>query len=58
MNRDRAAFAFGVLALALAGLAFWTAYGAVNWRIVGLLAPAAMVVVVIGVLLLSRRRHN
>ncbi len=57
MNRDRAAFAFGVLALALAGLAFWTAYGQVNWRLVGLLAPAAMVVVGIGVLLLSRRHH-
>ncbi len=57
MNADRAAFAFGVLALALAGLAFWTAYGRVNWGLVSLLAPAAMVVAGIGVLLLSRRRY-
>lgn len=57
MSRDRAAFAFGVLSLALAGLAFWTAYGQVNWRLAGLLVPAAMVVVGIGVLMLSRRHH-
>ena len=57
MSSDRAAFAFGVLALALAGLGFWTAYGQVDWRLVGLLIPAAMVVAGIGVLLLSGRHH-
>lgn len=57
MRRDRAAFAFGVLALALAGLALWTTYGHVDWKLVGVLVPAAMVVAGIGVLLLSRR-HN
>ena len=45
------------VSLALAGLAFWTAYGQVNWRLAGLLVPAAMVVVGIGVLMLSRRHH-
>ena len=57
MRRDRAAFAFGVLALALAGLAFWTTYGHLDWKLVGMLVPAAMVVAGVGVLLLSRR-HN
>ena len=55
--RDRAAFAFGVLALALAGLGFWTTYGHVDWSLVGLLAPAGMVVIGVGMLVLSRN-HN
>lgn len=55
--RDRAAFAFGVLALALAGLGLWTSYGIVDWRLVGFLAPAGMVVIGVGMLLLSRN-HN
>lgn len=57
MTRDRTAFVFGVLALTLAGLALWTAYGQVDWPLVGVLVPGAMVATGIGVLLLSRR-HN
>ncbi len=57
MRRDRAAFGFGVLAVALAALGLWTAYGQVQWRLVGIAAPIALVVVAIGILLLSRR-HN
>jgi uncharacterized membrane protein YfcA len=55
--RDRAAFAFGVLTLALAGLSLWTVYGHVDGKLVGILVPAAMVIAGIGVLVLSRR-HN
>jgi uncharacterized membrane protein YfcA len=54
---DRTAFAFGVLALALAGLGLWNNYGNVDWHLVGLLAPAGMVVIGVGMLLLSRN-HN
>ncbi|MGC3995899.1 MAG: hypothetical protein QM779_17585 [Propionicimonas sp.] len=57
MRRDRAAFAFGVLAVAFAALALWTVYGVVDRKLVGILVPAAMVVAGVGVLLLSRR-HN
>jgi uncharacterized membrane protein YfcA len=57
MTRDRAAFAFGVLALALAGLGLWNSYGHVDWHLVGILAPAGMVVIGVGMLLLSRN-HN
>ncbi len=54
MTGDRAAFAFGILALALAGLGLWTSYGHVDWRLVGVIAPAGMVVIGVGMLLLSR----
>jgi uncharacterized membrane protein YfcA len=57
MRPDRAAFGFGILAVALAALALWTAYGHVQWRLVGVATPVALVVVGIGILLLSRR-HN
>ena len=57
MTRDRAAFAFGILALSLAGLGLWNNYGIVDWHLVGLLAPAGMVVMGVGMLLLSRS-HN
>ncbi len=57
MSRDRSAFAFGFLSLALAALALWAAYGEVDWRPVGVLVPVAMVVTGIGVLLLSGRHH-
>lgn len=57
MKADRAAFAFGVLALGLAGLALWTNYGHVDWRLVGMFAPAALIVIGAGMLLLSRRNN-
>ena len=57
MKPDRIAFAVGVLALMLAGLGFWTTYGQVDLRLAGMLAPAALIVIGAGMLLLSRR-HN
>ena len=57
MKPDRVAFAVGMLALLLAGLGFWTSYGQVDLRLVGVLAPAALIVIGAGLLLLSRR-HN
>lgn len=56
MTHDRTAFAFGALALALAGLALWANYGRVDWHLVGLMAPAVMVVIGVGMLLLSLNR--
>lgn len=55
MTGDRTAFVFGVLALILAGLGLWAAYGEVEWGLVGILVPVAMVATGVGVLLLSRR---
>ncbi len=57
MTGDRAAFAFGVIALALAGLGLWNTYGHVDWNLVGILAPAGMVVIGVGMLLLSRNTN-
>ena len=57
MSRDRAAFAFGLLAPMLAGLGLWSAYGRVDWQLAGMLAPVVMVVAGIGILVLSRRPH-
>jgi uncharacterized membrane protein YfcA len=57
MNRDRTAFVFGVFALVLAGLALWANYGRLEWNLVGVLVPAAMVVAGVGVLVLSRPRN-
>lgn len=57
MRHDRTAFAFGVLALALAGFALWTVYGQVDLKLVGVLGPIVLIVAGVGVLLLSRR-HN
>lgn len=55
MKADRTAFATGLAALGLAGLALWFSYGAVDWRLVGVLIPVALVVIGAGMLLLSRR---
>ena len=57
MKADRTAFAFGVLALCLAGLALWTNYGHVDWRLAGLFTPAVLIVIGAGMLLLSRRNN-
>ncbi|MFZ0530789.1 MAG: hypothetical protein WAL91_09655 [Propionicimonas sp.] len=51
---DRVAFAIGVLAVLVAGLALWLYYGTIDWRLVGVLAPAALVIIGAGMLLLSR----
>ena len=42
---DRTAFAVGVLAIAIAGLALWLHYSTIDWRQVGLLAPVVLVVI-------------
>lgn len=54
MNADRNAFAFGMAALAVAILALWANYGQIDWRIVGLAAPIALVVIGVGMLALSK----
>jgi hypothetical protein len=54
MRSDRVAFAFGVIALVLGGLALWSNYGPLDWRIVGLLAPISLVVIGVGMLLLTK----
>ncbi len=57
MRTDRAAFAVGISALLFAGLGLWSAWGQVDWRIVGFLIPAALVVIGVGMLLLTQRRN-
>lgn len=57
MKPDRTAFAFGIAALVLAGLGFWASYGQINWQTVSLLAPVALVVIGVGMLVLSRAKH-
>lgn len=57
MRTDRASFAVGVWALALAGMALWHNYGQIDWRLAGVLIPLVLVVIGAGVLLLSRH-HN
>ncbi|MBN9106542.1 MAG: hypothetical protein J0I14_16245 [Propionibacteriaceae bacterium] len=57
MRTDRTAFAVGISALLLAGLGLWSAWGQIDWRVVGFLVPAALVVIGVGMLLLSQRRN-
>lgn len=57
MKSDRIAFAFGLAALALAALGLWANYGQIDWRIVGLVAPIALVVIGVGMLLLTRAKN-
>jgi hypothetical protein len=57
VRTDRAAFAVGVSALLLAGLGLWSAWGQIDWRVVGFLVPAALVVIGVGMLLLTQRRN-
>jgi hypothetical protein len=57
MSTDRAAFAVGISALVLAGLGLWSAWGDVDWRVVGFVVPAALVVIGVGMLLLTHRRN-
>ena len=57
MKADRTAFAAGVAALCLAGLALWLHFGIVDWRLVGVFAPAVLVIIGAGMLLLSRKTN-
>ncbi len=57
MKTDRTAFAVGISVLVLAGLGLWSAYGELDWRAVGFLVPAALVVIGVGMLLLTRHRN-
>ncbi len=57
MKPDRAAFALGVIAVAVAGLALWANYGTIDWRLVSVIAPIALVVIGIGMLALTRAHH-
>lgn len=54
MSPDRAAFAFGMAAIAVAVLGFWASYGHIDWRIVGLAAPIALVMIGVGMLAMSK----
>lgn len=55
--RDRTAFTFGALALALAAVALWQVYGEIDWKTVLKGTPALLILIAVGVLFLSRRRH-
>jgi len=57
VNTDRAAFAVGVSALVLAGFGLWSTWGHVDWRVVGFLAPAVLIVIGVGMLLLTHRKN-
>lgn len=57
MKTDRAAFAVGISALVLAGLGLWSAWGTFDWRVVGFLVPAVLVVIGVGMLVLTDRRN-
>nr|WP_300143832.1 hypothetical protein [Propionicimonas sp.] len=57
MSRDRLAFAVGMLALTLAGLALWSGFGQVDTRTVQMIVPVVLVVIGAGMLLLSRGRN-
>ncbi len=54
---DRAAFAYGVIAMAIAALALWLHYGFVDWRLVGVITPVVLVIIGAGMLLLSRKSN-
>lgn len=54
MTSDRAAFAFGMVAIAVAALGFWASYGHIDWRIVGMAAPIALVVIGVGMLAMTK----
>lgn len=53
MKPDRAAFAFGMVAIAIATLGLWASYGQIDWRIVGMAAPIALVVIGVGMLAMT-----
>lgn len=54
MKADRLSFAVGVMTLALAALALWSAAGRLNVHLLQVIVPIALVATGIGVLLLSR----
>ncbi len=54
MRLDRTGFSIGVAALGVGLLALWANYGHIDWRIVGMAAPVALVVIGVGILLLPR----
>ena len=56
MKLDIAAFGLGAVAIAIGGLALWASYGDVSWAWVGRVAPVALIVIGILMLVLSRTR--
>lgn len=57
MNRDRAAFGFGLAAMLLGGVGLWSSFGQVDWGFVRTAAPVALIVIGAGMILLSRQHH-
>lgn len=58
MKRDRAAFAVGVIAIALAGHALWASFATIDWRLTGLIAPVVLIIIGAGMLVLSAQNHT
>ena len=54
MRPDITALTVGLVACLLAALGMWAAYGSVNWPLVGLLAPIALVMIGLLGLILAR----
>lgn len=58
MNRDRAAFGFGLAAMLLGAIGLWSSFGNVDWALVRTAAPVALIVIGAGMVLLSRQQHH
>jgi hypothetical protein len=57
MKPDRTSFALGMACLALSWLGLWASWGQIDWRLAGMLAPIALVVTGVGMLLLTGEKH-
>lgn len=57
MRPDRTSFALGMACLALSGLGLWASWGQIDWRLAGMLAPIALVVTGVGMLVLTGEKH-
>jgi len=55
MTADVASLVVGLLACLLAAIALWTAFGSVNWALVSLAAPIALITVGLLGLILARK---
>lgn len=56
MKLDITAFGLGAVAVMVGGLALWASSGGVDWLWVSRVAPVALIVVGIAMLILSRLR--
>lgn len=58
MRPDITALSVGLIACSLATLGLWSAYGTVNWPLVGLLTPLTFVTIGLLGLILSRSKSS